>query len=579
MGQETHPCILANPSIKKGDSSMNNNLFWEKSYPESLQNYVLNHQALPSSTDSISRESANRFGSQPAFTLVLPDGEQVNLSFAQVDSLSDALAAFLSGRLGLVPGDVVAIQLPNSLHYPIAAFATWKAGLIITNINPLYTERELESQLADSGAKLLIANDLFVQRAVGVARAMDVQMMIASLGDFFPKEMGTVIRKKILGDSSEPLESSGIDYLCFADALAIGETLAPVAHVRYPVAVYQYTGGTTGRSKGAVLTHENLIAVLKMWEDFRQAYQAEFTPDDIVLTVLPLYHIFAFVVNFLSFFMSGARNILVPNPRPLENLRPAFEKFSVTWMSGVDTLYAGLLAEPWFRTNPPKLKYAISGGTALRPSTSQQWQRLVCPILEGYGSTESSCIISFNLPGMSCPGSVGLPIPGCHIGVIDDNGCLLGPGERGELIIKGPNVMQGYLNRPDETSKAIIDGWFHTGDIVVIAPEGYITIVDRKKDMVLVSGFNVYPNEVEAVIAEHPDVIDVAVISVPDETTGEAVQAIIVSRRPTLTAQEIVRHCRERMTNYKVPKHVVFRDRLPKSPVGKILRAELRKLA
>jgi long-chain acyl-CoA synthetase len=510
---------------------------------------------------------------------VLPDGEQVELSFEQIDSLSDALAAFFRDCLGLVPGDVVAIQLPNSLHYPISAFATWKAGLIITNVNPLYTERELESQLVDSEAKLLIANDMFVQRAEGVAHALGVQMIVASLGDFFPEQIGTAIRKKTMGDSSTSIVYPTVDRFFFTDALAIGNTLAPIEDIRYPVAVYQYTGGTTGRSKGAVLTHQNLIAVLTMWEDFRLAYQAEFTPDDTVLTVLPLYHVFAFVVNFLSFFMSGARNVLVPNPRPLENLRPAFEKFPVTWMTGVDTLYAGLLAEPWFRTNPPKLKYAISGGTALRPSTLQQWQTLVCPILEGYGSTESSCLISFNLPGMCSPGSVGLPLPGCLVGVVDNSGRLLGPGERGELIIKGPNVMQEYLNQPDETSKAVIGGWFHTGDIVVITPEGYVTIVDRKKDMVLVSGFNVYPNEVEAVIAEHPDVIDVAVISVPDETTGEAVQAFIVPRRPTLTPEEILRHCREQMTKYKVPKHVVFCDRLPKSPVGKILRAELRKRA
>lgn len=556
---------------------MNNDLFWEKCYPESLRNYVLKREALPLGVDSIARDSAKRFGTQPAFTFVLPGSEHVDLSFVEVDALSDAFAAFLLNRLGLASGDVVAIQLPNSIHYPIAAFGAWKAGLIFTNVNPQYTERELEAQLADCGAKLLIASDLFAQRAERVAAALNVRMMVSSLWDFFPEQVAVGIRLKMQADSSKLIASPAVDQLRFVEALAVGKTLGAATPVHHPVALYQYTGGTTGRSKGAVLTHENMLAMLRMWEDFRHGYHTEFSSDDIVLTVLPLYHIFAFVVNFLSFFKAGARNVLVPSPRPIDNLRPALEKFPITWMTGVDTLYAGLLAEPWFRTNPPKLKYAISGGTALRPTTSQHWQALVCPMLEGYGLTESSCIVSFNMPGVSSPpGSVGLPMPGCRVRVIDDAGRSLGPGERGELIVKGPNIMQGYLNRPDETSAAVVDGWFHTGDIVVMAPDGYITIVDRKKDMVLVSGFNVYPNEVESVIAEHPEVIEVAVIGVPDDTTGEAVQAIIVPRQPTLSVEEIINHCRARMTGYKVPKQVIFRDQLPKSPVGKILRAVLR---
>ncbi|WP_175684678.1 AMP-binding protein [Burkholderia anthina] len=558
---------------------MNNDLFWEKSYPEALQNYVLKREALPQSVDAIATDSAKRFGTQPAFTLVLPDGAHVDMSFTEVDALSDALAAFLMKRSGLVPGDVVAIQLPNSLHYPIAAFGAWKAGLVFTNVNPFYTERELEAQLADSGAKLLIASDLFVQRAERVAARLNVQTLVASLWDFFPERVAADIRQKMQSDPLEPIATPSIDRIRFVDALEVGKALGTVTSVRHPVALYQYTGGTTGLSKGAALTHENLLSVLQMWQDFGRAYHAEFRTDDTVLTVLPLYHVFAFVINFLSFFKAGARNILVPSPRPIANLRPAFENFPVTWMAGVDTLYAGLLAELWFRANPPDLKYAVSGGTALRPTTREQWQELVCPMLEGYGLTESSCIISFTPPGVSKPGSVGLPMPGCRVRVVDDAGRLLGPGECGELIVNGPNIMLGYLNRPEETSAAVIDGWFHTGDIGMMAPDGDITIVDRKKDMVLVSGFNVYPNEIEAVIAEHPDVAEVAVIGVPDETTGEAVQAVIVPRRSTLTVEEIVRHCRERLTGYKVPKQVVFHDRLPKSSVGKILRAALRKQA
>lgn len=555
---------------------MMNNRPWEKSYPDYLRNYSIKLDALLPGIDEIAVESAKNFGVKPAFTVVLPTGDYADLSFAQVNAMSDALAAYLVHQLGLVRGDVVAIQLPNSLHYPVAAFGAWKAGLIVTNVNPLYTERELAAQLTDSGAKLLIVSDLFAQRAESVAAARGMTLMVAGLCDFFPDQVATAIRQKMAADSAVGLAPAG-NHIRFVDAIAMGETLGKVECARHPVALYQYTGGTTGSSKGAVLTHENVLAVLHMTNDFLRAYGAEFRADDTILTALPMYHIFAFVINFLDFFKVGARNVLVPNPRPLANLRPAFEQFPITWMTGVDTLFAGLLSEAWFRDQPPKLKYAISGGTALRPTTGERWRELVCPILEGYGLTESSCIVAFNPPGaMYRPGSVGLPMPGSEVRVVDDAGRILGTGERGELIVRGPHITKGYLNQPDENATAIEDGWFHTGDIVVMEPDGYITIVDRKKDMVLVSGFNVYPNEVEAVIAEHPDVVEVAVIGVPDDATGEAVQAIVVARRPTLTVEDIVRHCRERLTGYKVPKQVVFRDQLPKSAVGKILRAALR---
>jgi long-chain acyl-CoA synthetase len=555
---------------------MNNERFWEMSYPEPLQNYVLKHEALPAGLHSIAAEAAKRFGTREAFALVLPSGAHLTMSFSEVDTLSDAFASYLTHQLKLVPGDVVAIQLPNSLHYPIASFGAWKAGLIVTNINPLYTERELEAQLADSGARLLIACDMFMQGAERVAAALGVKLLVASLADFFPEQIGALIRQKMQADSL-PGPSPASGHVRFCEALDIGKTLAPCTAADHPVALYQYTGGTTGRSKGAVLTHANVLSVLQMTDDFLNAYHAKFEPGDTILTALPMYHIFAFVINFLSFFRAGARNVLIPNPRPLENLRPAFEKFPITWMTGVDTMYAGLLAQPWFRDNPPKLKYAISGGTALRPTTGMQWREQVGPILEGYGLTESSCIVAFNPPGQTYrPGSVGLPMPGCEVRVVDDSGRPLGPGERGELIVRGPHIMHGYLNRTEETAAALVHGWFRTGDVVVMEPDGFITIVDRKKDLILVSGFNVYPNEVEAVIAEHPDVVEVAVIGVPDEATGEAVRALVVARRPALDAEAIIQHCRERLTGYKVPKQVIFRDQLPKSPVGKILRATLR---
>lgn len=552
---------------------------WEQTYPASLRDYSVNLDALPDSAAAMATESAKKFGEKPAFTLVLPAGVHTDLSFERIDALSEAFAAYLVRQLGLARGDVIAVQLPNSLHYPIAVFGAWKAGLIVTNVNPLYTERELDAQLADSGARLLIASDLFLQAAQGVVASRGVTLMIASLWDFFPEQIAGVVQQKMTAGSAASLVPD-VEHIRFAEALTSGAGLERIVRVPHPVALYQYTGGTTGRSKGAVLTHQNLLAVLHMTDDFLGAHGAAFSADDTILTALPMYHIFAFVINFLSFFKCGARNVLVPNPRPLANLRPAFEQFPVTWMTGVDTLYAGLLAEPWFRQNPPRLKYAISGGTALRPTTGEQWRELVCPMLEGYGLTESSCIVAFNPPSAAYrPGSVGLPMPGCMVRIVDDAGRIVGPGERGELLVSGPHMTQAYLNRPEENATAIVDGWFLTGDIVVMAPDGYITIVDRKKDMVLVSGFNVYPNEVEAVIAEHPDVVEVAVIGVPDEFSGEAVQAIVVARQPALTVEDIVQHCRQRLTGYKVPKQVLFREQLPKSAVGKILRAALRKPA
>lgn len=391
----------------------------------------------------------------------------------------------------------------------------------------------------------------------------------------FPRRWGQAIQKSLEEQSGDDLTPQ-IAFQRFSEALSIGAEL-PLSRRNHPVALYQYTGGTTGRSKGAVLTHANLKAVLRMAEDYLAGFGAQIEPGDIILTIPPLYHIFAFNFNFLLFFGRGGHNLLVPNPRPLANTRPAFEKFPVRWMTGVDTLYAGLLAEPWFQANPPALKLAVSGGTALRPVTGERWRALVGQILEGYGLTESSCFVAFNPPGpKERHGTVGLPLPGLEVRIADADGHELAIGTPGELLVRGPNIIEHYLNRPDETREAFVDGWFRTGDIAVMDEDGYIRIVDRKKDMVLVSGFNVYPNEIEAVIAEHPDVMEVAVIGVPDETTGEAVCAFVALHRPGLDGEAIIRHCRERLTAYKVPKRIEFREQLPKSPIGKILRAQLR---
>jgi len=430
----------------------------------------------------------------------------------------------------------------------------------------------LHTQLVDSDAKLLIACDLFVEKAESVVEDLGIKIISTSIGDFFDPETGAIIQQQVNANTS-------VKHRRFMDVLASGQKMQFKEGARHSVALYQYTGGTTGKSKGAVITHANLLAILQMTEDFFTSFDAELDRDDTILTVVPMYHIFAFTLNFMLFFKMGVRNVLIPNPRPISNLKPAFESFNITWMSGVDTLYSGLLSQPWFKDLKQTLKYAIAGGTALRPSTAKQWQSDVCMILEGYGLTETSCIVCVHPPvDPHRLGSVGLPMPGSDIRLVDENGCTVLPGQKGEVAVKGPHVIQEYLNRPNETKASMIDGWFLTGDIAEMDEDGYLRIVDRKKDMVLVSGFNVYPNEVEAVINNYPAVVEVAVIGVPDANTGEALRAVVVSRDPNLFAEDIIRHCREYLTAYKVPKQIVFLEDLPKSPVGKILRSELRKI-
>ncbi|MGJ7545862.1 long-chain-fatty-acid--CoA ligase [Variovorax sp. LT1R16] len=547
---------------------------WEGAYPEALRHYRLDLAALPANAAHLVTQAAADHGDQPAFTFVLPSGANVARSFREIDALSDAFAAWLLREQGLQAGDVLALQMPNCLHYPIAVFGAWKAGLIVTNVNPLYTGRELRLQLEDSGARLLLVCDMFLPVAGPVAEVLGVPVLTASLWDFFEEPVASAIRAKMAG----PADPDAAPLLRMADALVRGQALTPAERRSHPVALYQYTGGTTGRSKGAVITHGNILATLRITRDFLDAYDGP-QRGETMLTVLPMYHVFAFMVNFLVFFQVGARNLLVPNPRPISNLRKTFDQFDVQWTAGVDTLFAGLLAEPWFQAKPPRLRYAFSGGTALRTSTAQAWQALVCPILEGYGMTETSCIVSCNPPSATPRlGTVGVPMPGCRVRVVDDQGRDLPQGERGELLVQGPQVVAGYLHAPEESASAMKDGWLHTGDIAQLEEGGYIRIVDRKKDMILVSGFNVYPNEVEDVLAAHPDIAEAAVIGVQDAGTGEAVRAFVVLRNPALTPEDVERHCRTHLTAYKVPRQIVFREQLPKSSVGKILRASLREV-
>lgn len=538
---------------------------WEHIYPSALRDYVLDVASLPDPSEFSSR-AACAFGDRPAFSVVLPNGSGATLTFEQVDALASAFASFLVGDLGLTCGSVVALQLPNGLHYPVAVLGAWKAGLIVTLINPLYTAREVERQLRDSCAQVLVAHELCLG-AAAIAKEHGVFLLVAGASDFFPRE-GT--ESMLSADQRSPTPD-GLPR--FVDACAPRPALAARRH---PVVLYQYTGGTTGRSKAAIITCDNIVATLKMVSDFLEALSEAPTPR-AVLTPLPLYHIFAFVLGFLLHYRSGAHNILIPNPRPVENLRPAFERFHIDCMAGVDTLYTALVAEPWFREHPPTLQYALTGGSAIRPSTVRDWEALVCPMVEGYGLTESTCIVATNpANALRRPGTVGVPLPGCEIRIVTEAGAEAGPMEAGELLIRGPQVVSAYLDMPEENEAAFSDGWFRTGDVARLRADGFIEIIDRKKDMVLVSGFNVYPNEVEAVIGAHPDVAEVAVVGRPDEKTGEAVRAFVVAKSAGLKTGDIIQHCRRSLAGYKVPKDIIFRTDLPKTPVGKVLRSQLR---
>jgi len=558
---------------------------WKKNLPASLQDYQFDATSIPQNLSQLFDKAVHDFSDAAAFSLVLPTGLTKTLSFKQIQYYSDLLARYFQHELQFQPGDVVGLQMPNCLHYPIAVFACWKAGLIITNINPLYTARELEYQLTDSQAKALIVSDMFLATFEKViAKTNDLKslaLVTASLSDFFDAPYQALIAKKIETDAEAQGRSliPSIDYCSFSQVFKKAEQLPELQSKTTAIALYQYTGGTTGRSKGAIITHQNLLSLVRMTGDYLRAHNSAFNQQDSILTAIPLYHIFAFSVNFLMFFEGGSHNILVPSPRPVSNLRPAFEQFKITWLTGVDTLYAGLLAEDWFVQNPPELTCAISGGTALRPATAEHWKAKIGNIIEGFGMTETSCAAMLHPPiSIIRQGSVGFPLPGSEIKIVDVQGNEVPLGSAGELCVKGPHIVQGYLNRPEESADTFVEGWLHTGDIAQLDEDGFCYILDRKKDMVLVSGFNVYPNEIEAVIAEHPDIIEVAVIGVPDVQTGEAVKAYIATRNPSLSTDEILAHCKEHLTAYKVPRVIEILPELPKSTVGKILRAELRNL-
>ena len=532
-------------------------------------------------------QSAKRL-KHPAFSCVMPNGMNGRLSFAQVNDLSDTFAGFLRQTLGLKAGDRVAVQMPNCLAYPVVAFGVLKAGCVLVNTNPLYTESEMVHQFKDSGATTLVVLDMFADKLPGVLQRTGVKhVVLARVNELFPAIPGAIIRgvQKVWSRVLPPVT---VPHVRLAEALAQGRATLAAAPARTyweglqheHLAALQYTGGTTGVSKGAMLSHGNLLNNVNQMLAMGATHMV--AGRECVLTALPLYHIFAFTANLLGFLSIGAHNVLVPSPRPVQNLQRAVENFPITWMTGVNTLFNGLLNEEWFTAYPPKhLKASIAGGTALHSAVAQRWTEVTrTPIAEGYGLTETAPVVSFNpLRGTPRLGSIGIPAPGTEVRLMGDDGLLVAPGEPGEICVRGPQVMQGYWNNEAETADVLNDGWLATGDVAVMEVDGFLRIVDRKKDMVLVSGFNVYPNEVEDTIAQLAAVLEVAVIGVTDAKTGEAVRAYVVphpDHAGTLTTEQVLAHCRHQLTAYKVPRSVVMRDELPKSPIGKVLRKALK---
>ncbi len=532
-------------------------------------------------------QQAQRLGSKTAYTCVLPNGMAGSLSYAEIDRLSDAFAAWLREDLGLKPGDRVALQIPNGLAYPVIAFGVFKASCILVNVNPLYTADEMGKMFADAQPSVAVVIDVFADKLAQALKAHPVRhVVLSSAAEFFATFHRTligIVQKYVRKEVPNPAFS----HLRLAEAVRRGQVrLQKGADVKAytakatpnDIACLQYTGGTTGISKAAMLTHSNLLFNTVQFLSFANGVLTEKT---VILTALPLYHIFAFTVNFLGIHFVGGCNVLIPNPRPLTNLKPAFEKFDITFLSGVNTLFNGLMNEQWFRDAPPKhLDCSVAGGMALQQAVAERWSKVTSTsIYEGYGLTEASPVLSFNPFGSGEAGSIGVPLPSTDLKCVDANFNTVPLGEPGELAARGPQVMLGYWNRPDETAKVLRDGWLLTGDIATMNANGYFRIVDRSKDMILVSGFNVYPNEIEEALAHLPGVKECAVVGVPDENSGEAPKAFIVKSDPNLTAEMVRAYCKQHLTGYKVPKYVEFRDDLPKSNVGKILRKDLRAAA
>ncbi len=546
---------------------------WLKNYPKGVPAEI-----DPDSVKSLAHllsDSVAKFGDKPSYTNM-----DTSITFNQLEQLSNQFASYLQHQLKLEQGSRVALMMPNLLQYPIAIFGVLKAGMVVVNVNPLYTARELKHQLNDSGAETIVIIENFATTLTKIIAETEVKHVITTqVGDLlsFPKSkiVNFVVKHIKKGVPSFSLPKA----ISFKQVLNKGtlQNFEPVPIKGSDAAFLQYTGGTTGVAKGAELTHRNIISNMmqtKAWLTDLLTYGNE-----IVITALPLYHIFALTANCMTFVMLGGNNILITNPRDMPGFVKELGKYPFSAITGVNTLFNGLLHTPGFdQLDFSSLKMVIGGGMAVQKSVAEHWKQVTgVTLVEAYGLTETSPSATANpIDLKEYNGSIGLPMPSTEVKIIDDDGRELGIGERGELCIKGPQVMRGYWNRPEATAESIVDGWLLTGDIAIIDEEGFIRLVDRKKDMILVSGFNVFPNEIEDVLASHPGVLEVAAIGVPDEKSGEIVKIFVVKKDPNLSEDDLRAYCKENLTGYKCPRIIEFRDELPKSNVGKILRKDLR---
>ncbi|MFQ5559215.1 MAG: AMP-binding protein [Nitrospinota bacterium] len=547
--------------------------FWLNHYPPGIP-----HEIDPGQIPDLSRmleTCFKKFSEKPAFTNM-----GTTLSYKEVDIKSRAFAAYLQNSLGLKKGDCVAIMMPNLLQYPIALFGILRAGLTATNINPLYTPRELQYQLADSGAETIVILSNFAHKLEQILSKTPVKnTVITNLGDLFPFPKSTCINFLIKYVKKMVPGYSISNTISFTEALSVGEgkDFVPPSLSHEDIAFLQYTGGTTGGPKGAMLSHGNIVSNLLQIRAWLTGSFLE--GQEVLMTPLPLYHIFSLVANCLFCCYQGGQSILVTNPRDMKAFVKELGAWKFTFITGVNTLFNGLLNQENFKKiDFSALKVSIGSGMAVLPTTSQKWLEITGkPLIEAYGMTEASPGICFNPTTLTeVVETAGLPLPSTTISIRDEENAEVEQGEPGELWVKGPQVMRGYWKKQDETDAVFSDGWLKTGDVVVLDEKGYITIVDRKKDMILVSGFNVYPNEIEEVVCRHPGVFEAAAIGTPDTKSGEAVKLFVVKKNDPLTEAELIEFCKKNLAGYKRPKEIVFSESLPKSNIGKILRRELR---
>jgi long-chain acyl-CoA synthetase len=545
---------------------------WYASYPSGVPRSI-DPDSFPS-LPAMLLETCTRNAKRSAFECL-----GTRMSYDEWERLSRGFAAFLLEEAKCRPGDRVAIMLPNLLAYPVAFFGALRAGLTVVNVNPLYTPRELKEQLTDSGAVVIVIMENFAHKLEAVLAETGIrQVVVARLGDFMPALKRTLFNvvNSYVRRAVPAWRFDAFAMLHEACHRRPSEHYADAQPGAATPALLQYTGGTTGVPKGAVLTHRNLVANALQCRAWIEPNLGD--EQGRVLTPLPLYHIFSLTANLLAFAMMGGMSVLIPDPRDLKRLIQTMRSAQVTTMTGVNTLFNALINTPAFAAlDFSKLSFAIGGGAAVQSAVASRWHEITgSELVEGYGLSEASPVVCINPVRKPKIGTVGLPISSTEVSIRDDAGKPVTIGEAGEVCVRGPQVMQGYWRRPDETKLVLVEGWLHTGDIGALDPQGFLKILDRKKDMVNVSGFKVFPNEVEDVIAQHPGVLEAAVIGVPDQHTGQAVKLFVVRRDPALDAAALVQYARERLAPYKVPKAIEFVESLPKSNIGKIIRKELR---